>query len=429
MPRLFVALVALVVLVSCGSGAPAASETFTAVAEAPTEASTSTLDVAPTPTLIPPTTTPVSTSTVVPTQTSTALAVGDDVRRAYATLLLLGGTIGALQSTAQEIQSEKTSGFEALGGQIAIGGFLRVVGDTFKNPSPAPAFDEVWQQSQNVTTSVSDLYRQWLDKKITATDVLTALGPIQEQYDQALKSSVDVLQQDYGMSREQVEAFQKEVAEDMRKRMEEAATPADPQTSVATQEAAVPTSADVVFGKPLVIKLQGTEMSQVYIPVTNNGTTVKSFTAKATWKNGDQIAATASGAINDLQAGQTRALSLHAMEKLPDNGDAPKIEVDTMIGEAASTPGAAAAKKVTFGPPKVSSTAGFTQLDVEVTNGDDKPHSLTVQAVFMKGDELVAVGIGAVNDVAPGQTKTATLVVQGNTEDAEPKVMVDTLMQ
>jgi hypothetical protein len=170
-------------------------------------------------------------------------------------------------------------------------------------------------------------------------------------------------------------------------------------------------------------------MGTIYVPVTNAGGTVKSFTIKATYKNNGQEAATAPGPVADLLPGQTRAIALVSADTLPEQGDTIKIEVDRMIADQASTPGAEIAKKISFGPPKLSSPEGFPQVDVAVTNGDNKPHSLVVQAMFMQGGILIGVATGDVDDLQPGQTQTAALSVQGATQGGEIKLAVDTLVQ
>ena len=205
------------------------------------------------------------------------------------------------------------------------------------------------------------------------------------------------------------------------------ATTSVPSVTRTQAPTAQPAAETVKFGKPLTINMGG--LSQVFVPVTNTGATVKSFTVKATYKNGDQIAATASGAVNDLLPGQTRAVALVSTDPLRQKTGTVRIDVDTMISDEATTASAEVAKKMKFGPPKASSTAGLSQVEVEVTNGDDKQHSMGVQAIFMKGDTLVGVATGAVNDVGPGQTKTASLIMEGTAQGAEPKVQVDTIVQ
>jgi hypothetical protein len=197
------------------------------------------------------------------------------------------------------------------------------------------------------------------------------------------------------------------------------ATPARPAVTASTNT--------ITLGKPLTVNSAG--MGTIYVPVTNAGGTVKSFTIKATYKNNGQEAATAPGPVADLLPGQTRAIALVSADTLPEQGDTIKIEVDRMIADQASTPGAEIAKKISFGPPKLSSPEGFPQVDVAVTNGDNKPHSLVVQAMFMQGGILIGVATGDVDDLQPGQTQTAALSVQGATQGGEIKLAVDTLVQ
>jgi hypothetical protein len=52
-------------------------------------------------------------------------------------------------------------------------------------------------------------------------------------------------------------------------------------------------------------------------------------------------------------------------------------------------------------------------VDIEVTNTDSATHSAFLSMDFYDSDSLVGVASGAVNDLEPGQTKTATLIVRG----------------
>lgn len=169
---------------------------------------------------------------------------------------------------------------------------------------------------------------------------------------------------------------------------------------------------DVVFGEPVLFNEGG--FSTIAVLVTNNSALVKSFTAKATYKNGEQIVAVAVGAVNDLLPGQTRAVMLATQDKIPVQYNAARVEVDTMIIEQQSTPGSDAATKLEFGQPSISNN-GLAMINVEVTNRDATPHSFTVQAIIIHDNKLVGYAVGAMNDLGSGQTKTASLIAQGET--------------
>ncbi|MCW5853486.1 MAG: hypothetical protein KIT87_25690, partial [Anaerolineae bacterium] len=98
--------------------------------------------------------------------------------------------------------------------------------------------------------------------------------------------------------------------------------------------------------------------------------------------------------------------------------------------EAKTTPGADAAAKIKFGEPAVKTNAGFTTIDLEATNGDTAVHSFTVQIAFLKGDELVGLANGAVNDLEAVQTKTAKLAAVGAIPAYDKMIVnVDTLVK
>ncbi|MBI2938812.1 MAG: hypothetical protein HYY04_00105 [Chloroflexi bacterium] len=84
-----------------------------------------------------------------------------------------------------------------------------------------------------------------------------------------------------------------------------------------------------------------------------------------------------------------------------------------LVLEAKTTASATAATKIKVGKPAVKTALGLPMIDVEVTNGDASSHSFTVQAAFLKGDELAGILLGAVNDLTAGATKTASLMGTG----------------
>jgi hypothetical protein len=177
------------------------------------------------------------------------------------------------------------------------------------------------------------------------------------------------------------------------------------------------------------VQFGDTSVGFVGVLATNSTGLVKSFTVKATYKVGGQIVATASGAVNDFLPKSMRAVLLVSTDKIPATYDSVRVDVDTLVIEAPTTPGAEIAKQQTFGQPSVKSLAGSPAVDIEVTNTDGKPHSFTVQVAFINGNNLVGVASGAVNDIAPGQTKTASLIGFGDTTGATPIPAIETVVQ
>ena len=203
-------------------------------------------------------------------------------------------------------------------------------------------------------------------------------------------------------------------------------TIASPTATVATRPTTALADANqgLVFGTPALIKFGG--LTLVGVPVTNTTDQVDTFTAKATFKKGDQIVATAVGAVNDLLPGQQRAAALVSSSMLSDAYDSVRVDVDTLLSRERSTPAGDVARKVKFGPP--STTGGLVPtVAVEVTNSDSAPHTLTVQAALYKSGNLIGIATGAINDLVAGQTKTATLLGAVTGAD-DIKLAVDTVV-
>lgn len=202
--------------------------------------------------------------------------------------------------------------------------------------------------------------------------------------------------------------------------------PVPTNTPLPTDAPAAPPDANrgIQFSGPVTLDSSG--FVSVVTLATNTTNMVKTFTVKATYKNGDQILATAVGTVNDMQPGQTRAVSLVSLDEIPATYETVRIDVDTMILETKTTDGADAARQIVFGPPAIDAN-GF--INVEATNNDDSLHTFTVQGILMQGGQLVGIAVGTVNDLAPGQTKTVTMIAQGAAQGAETRVMVDTMIQ
>jgi hypothetical protein len=200
-----------------------------------------------------------------------------------------------------------------------------------------------------------------------------------------------------------------------------------PTTAAASAQSTAAGQQGITFGDP--VSLSGDDSHSVAVLVTNTTDLVKSFTVKGTWKNGNTIAATASGAVNDLLPHSRRAATLLSSGPIPTTAESVRVDIDTMVSQSQTTPEAEIAKKQQFGTPSVKMLGTSLTVDIEVTNTDSAPHSYLVQVAYLKGDTLVAVTTGAVNDIAAGQTKTATLLGAGVTAGATAAPAITTVVQ
>lgn len=106
---------------------------------------------------------------------------------------------------------------------------------------------------------------------------------------------------------------------------------------------------------------------------------------------------------------------------------------DTSTGKAAdatSNPAPTETEKMTISNSTYSSDSGLNQVTGEVKNNDSTKHSATLKATFYDAaGKITGTASGAVNDVAPGETKTFTLLSTTDvTGYANMKVQVDTLL-
>jgi hypothetical protein len=102
----------------------------------------------------------------------------------------------------------------------------------------------------------------------------------------------------------------------------------------------------------------------------------------------------------------------------------------TTPADKTATPAPAATEKLTISNSVYTSDSGLNQVTGEVKNNDSGKHSATLKATFYDAaGKITGTASGAVNDVAPGETKTFTLLSTTDvTGYANMKVQVDTLL-
>lgn len=107
----------------------------------------------------------------------------------------------------------------------------------------------------------------------------------------------------------------------------------------------------------------------------------------------------------------------------------PNSNSDT-TGTQASTPAETQKEKLTIKNSTFSESSGFKQVVGEVTNNDTSVRSATLKATFYDASgKILGTASGAVNEVAPGETKTFTLITSDNVSGyKDMKVQVDTLI-
>ncbi len=96
----------------------------------------------------------------------------------------------------------------------------------------------------------------------------------------------------------------------------------------------------------------------------------------------------------------------------------------------ASTTAEPKAEKITIKNSVYSEVSGLKQVVGEATNNDTRVHSATIKATFYDaGGKILGTATGAVNEIAPGDTKTFTLVTLDSVAGyKDMKVQVDTLL-
>jgi hypothetical protein len=185
------------------------------------------------------------------------------------------------------------------------------------------------------------------------------------------------------------------------------------------QDGALDPNRGIVFGEPLRLDEDHPTISAVL--ATNTSASRASFGVKATYKRDGVIVAVATGYIARLWPRQQRAALLYASVAIPIDADSVRVDVDTYAGDQGSVD---LGQVITVGDLYIPDNDFFPQVHVEVTNGDTVIRHPGIQVLFFTGVQLAGVAEGVVSDLYPGQTKTATLTLVGEANQAEYSVLI-----
>jgi hypothetical protein len=183
------------------------------------------------------------------------------------------------------------------------------------------------------------------------------------------------------------------------------------------QDGAFDSNRGIVFSAPVILE---TRLAATL--ATNTSTLSKSFSAKATYKRDGMIVGVASGYISGLEPGQTRAVELASSSNIPTDADIVRVDVDHMLYEG--PPGVDLAQVISLGPPFIQGDNLFPKVQIEATNSDSVIRNLGLQMMFFVDDQLVGVAEGRLEDLFPGQTKTATLYGDGQIGQTEYRIVI-----
>jgi len=158
----------------------------------------------------------------------------------------------------------------------------------------------------------------------------------------------------------------------------------------------------------------------------NNDDKAHSFTIKVSFYDKDQkLLGTASGAVNDLNGGDMKIFTAMGSDDYS-KADSYKVQVDTIVSSKQNVD-----IPIEFTNIIIKSEFGTTTVEGEAKNNDDRGHSFTLVIGFYDKDKkLLGTAVGAVNDIAAGETKTFTAMASEDYTKADSyKVQVDTLVE
>lgn len=183
----------------------------------------------------------VMSPTAEPTATAARPAFDEDVRRGYMALVLLQGSVVAIDDLAARAQSGEATGFTALGQLIGVGAILQAVDEALAEDAPAPALETAWADARAIVPDLRALLGRWSDQQLTAAEVPAELSPIAERVEQVLAAAERDLSGAYAIDEAELRRMREQAMVDLRERLR--ATP-EPEVPTPTPEpAALPPGA------------------------------------------------------------------------------------------------------------------------------------------------------------------------------------------
>ncbi|HHV66016.1 MAG TPA: hypothetical protein GXX46_13290 [Peptococcaceae bacterium] len=158
----------------------------------------------------------------------------------------------------------------------------------------------------------------------------------------------------------------------------------------------------------------------------NNDDKAHSFTIKVSFYGKDKkLLGTAAGAVNDLNGGEMKIFTAVGSEDYS-KADSYRVQVDTIVASRKNVE-----IPIEFTNITVKSEFGTTTVEGEAKNNDDKGHSFTLVIGFYDKDKkLLGIAVGAVNDIAEGETKTFTAMSPEDYSKVDSYIVqVDTLVE
>lgn len=136
--------------------------------------------------------------------TSLDLDLGEGIERGYLTILLLQGSSAILEETALAVQHGDIGEFEVLGVIIGLGSIMEVADESLADSSPAPIFDDTWEDLRQARGTIGDVASQWLDGEITSSDVPQLLVSADDTLETAIGEVERQLAAEQGIAEEEL---------------------------------------------------------------------------------------------------------------------------------------------------------------------------------------------------------------------------------
>lgn len=154
--------------------------------------------------------------TAPPTSVPAAKNISDETRRTYTAFIFLQASQALLEETARQVEKGETKGFEGMGKLLAIGAFLKSIGDVFKGTPPDSNFQTAWEKGRATVPLLQQVVKRWVDKEINAAGVPGALTKAKAAIDETLSLADQVMVEKYGADKERLNQFRTEAIDQFR---------------------------------------------------------------------------------------------------------------------------------------------------------------------------------------------------------------------
>ena len=161
-----------------------------------------------------PTHTPTPTSTATPSPTPTLVPISTEeqglILQAYKIMLFIQLDANMLDQVATKVNAGELTGFNSLGGLIALAAVINAVDEAIPQTTTPEIFSPYWEQALSIHAATKDLTAKWFNKEIDSSVVLDDVAPYLEQIEKIMDDLDKELASSYGFNLQDMKKYRED---------------------------------------------------------------------------------------------------------------------------------------------------------------------------------------------------------------------------